>query len=215
MAAMCVQYKFFDEPPLSALHFEQQAQARGYRAIAGIDEAGRGPLAGPVVAAAVILPASFELPGLTDSKQLSVSARERLYPLIHAQALAVGIGVARAEEIDRVNILQASLEAMALAIRSLPVAPDFLLIDGPHGLAIPIPQKAIPKGDRLSDSIAAASIVAKVTRDRLMVEYHEKYPQYNFAKHKGYGTEEHRAAIERFGICELHRKSFRGVKEYL
>ena len=195
--------------------FEKLYHGRGYHRIAGLDEVGRGPLAGPVVAAAVILPPEGIGHKLFDSKQIPSKKREVLCEAVFSEALGVGIGILGQEEIDRVNILQASLEAMALAIRSLPVAPDFLLIDGPHGLAIPIAQKAIPKGDRLSNSIAAASIVAKVTRDRLMVEYHEKYPQYNFAKHKGYGTEEHRAAIEKFGVCELHRKSFRGVKEYL
>ena len=195
--------------------FETLYHRRGYRRIAGLDEVGRGPLAGPVVAAAVILPPEGIGHELFDSKQIPSKKREALYEAIVSGASGVGIGLLGQEEIDRVNILQATLEAMALAVRNLPVTPDFLLIDGPHGLAIPIPQKPIPKGDRLSDSIAAASIVAKVTRDRLMLEYHEKYPQYNFAKHKGYGTEEHRAAIERFGVCELHRKSFRGVKEYL
>jgi ribonuclease HII len=168
-----------------------------------------------VVAAAVILPPEGIGHRLFDSKQIPSKKREFLCEAVFSEALGVGIGILGQEEIDRVNILQASLEAMVLAVGNLPMSPDFLLIDGPHGLAISIPQKAIPKGDRLSNSIAAASIVAKVTRDRLMVEYHEKYPQYNFAKHKGYGTEEHRAAIEKFGVCELHRKSFRGVKEYL
>ena len=176
MAAMCVQYKFFDEPPLSALHFEQQAQARGYRAIAGIDEAGRGPLAGPVVAAAVILPASFELPGLTDSKQLSATARERLYPLICAQALAVGIGVARAEEIDRVNILQATLRSMQRAVGRLVIPADFLLIDGNVPLPVPLPQQTLVKGDSRSLSIAAASVVAKVVRDRIMCSLDQLHP---------------------------------------
>jgi ribonuclease HII len=195
--------------------FEKLYHRRGYGRIAGLDEVGRGPLAGPVVAAAVILPPEGIGHTLFDSKQIPAKKREALYEAVFSKALGVGIGILGQEEIDRINILQASLEAMALAVRSLPVTPDFLLIDGPHGLAIPIPQKTIPKGDRLSDSIAAASIIAKVTRDRLMIEYDGKYPQYNFAKHKGYGTEEHRAAIEKFGICELHRKSFRGVREYL
>ncbi len=194
--------------------FEKLYHRRGYRRIAGLDEVGRGPLAGPVVAAAVILPPGGIGQELFDSKQIPSKKREALYEAIFSGA-SVGIGLLGQEEIDRINILQASLQVMALAVRNLPVAPDFLLIDGPHGLAVPIPQKLIPKGDRLSNSIAAASIVAKVTRDRLMMEYHEKYPQYNFAKHKGYGTEEHRAAIERFGVCELHRKTFRGVKEYV
>ncbi len=119
------------------------------------------------------------------------------------------------EEIDRINILQATLKAMALAIQNLPIFPDFILIDGSQGITFPVPQKTIRKGDQLCNSIAAASIVAKVTRDRMMLECHRQYPQYNFARHKGYGTEEHRKAIEKFGACNLHRKTFRGVKEYL
>ena len=214
MAAMCVQYKFFDEPPLSALHFEQQAQARGYRAIAGIDEAGRGPLAGPVVAAAVILPASFELPGLTDSKQLSATARVRLYPLIRAQALAVGIGVARAEEIDRVNILQATLRSMQRAVGRLAVPADFLLIDGNVPLPVPLPQQTLVKGDSRSLSIAAASVVAKVVRDRIMTTYERLFPGYGFAGHKGYGSDAHRRAIAYLGPSPCHRRTFGGVREH-
>ena len=214
MAAMCVQYKFFDEPPLSALHFEQQAQARGYRAIAGIDEAGRGPLAGPVVAAAVILPASFELPGLTDSKQLSAAARERLYPLILAQALAVGIGVACAEEIDRVNILQATLRSMQRAVERLAVPADFLLIDGNVPVPLPLPQQTLVKGDSRSLSIAAASVVAKVVRDRIMTTYDRLFPGYDFASHKGYGSDAHRRAIAHLGPSPCHRRTFGGVREH-
>src|SRR5512139_1554771 len=178
MTAMGVQNKFFDEPFLSTLHFEQQAQARGYRTIAGIDEAGRGPLAGPVVAAAVILPEHFELPGLTDSKQLTASARERLYPLIRAQALAVGLGVARAEEIDRVNILQATLRSMQRAVGRLAVPADFLLIDGNVPVPLPLPQQTLVKGDSRSLSIAAASVVAKVVRDRIMCGLDRIHPGY-------------------------------------
>jgi len=214
MAAMPVQYKFFDEPSLSTLHFEQQAQARGYRAIAGIDEAGRGPLAGPVVAAAVILPASFELPGLTDSKQLSATARERLYPLICAQALAVGIGVARAEEIDRVNILQATLRSMQRAVGRLVIPADFLLIDGNVPLPVPLPQQTLVKGDSRSLSIAAASVVAKVVRDRIMTSYDRLFPGYGFAGHKGYGSDAHRRAIAHLGPSPCHRRTFGGVREH-
>ena len=131
------------------------------------------------------------------------------------KAQGVGIGIVGQEEIDRLNILEAALRAMALAIGNLPIPPDFVLIDGPHGLKVSIPQKPIRKGDQLCNSIAAASIVAKVTRDRMMLECHQKFPQYNFARHKGYGTKEHQRAIIKFGVCELHRKTFRGVKEYL
>ncbi len=196
-------------------YFEKMYYGQGYQRIAGVDEVGRGPLAGPVVAAAVILPKDGIGEELFDSKQISSKKREVLYKTILAEAQGVGIGIIGQEEIDHLNILQATLKAMALAIGELPIHPDFILIDGPQGIAVPIPQKPIRKGDQLSNSIAAASIVAKVTRDRMMLECHQKYPQYNFAKHKGYGTKEHRRAIEKFGVCELHRKTFRGVKEYL
>jgi ribonuclease HII len=196
-------------------YFETLCSRRGYRRIAGVDEVGRGPLAGPVVAAAVILPDAGISERLFDSKAITHKKREDLYRTIFSEAVGVGVGVIGQDEIDLLNILQASLKAMVLAVRDLPISPDFILIDGPQGLGLPVPQKPIKKGDRLSNSIAAASIVAKVTRDRMMVGYHEKYPQYHFDKHKGYGTEEHRRAIEKYGVCELHRKTFRGVKEYL
>jgi ribonuclease HII len=196
-------------------YFERMYYGQGYQRIAGLDEVGRGPLAGPVVAAAVILPKDGIEEELFDSKRISSEKREDLYEIILSKSLAVGIGSVGQEEIDLLNILQATLKAMVLAIGTLAIRPDFLLIDGLQGLRLSIPQKPIRKGDQLSNSIAAASIVAKVTRDRMMLEYHQRYPQYNFAKHKGYGTKEHRKAIERFGICELHRKTFRGVKEYL
>jgi len=196
-------------------YFERMYYGQGYQRIAGVDEVGRGPLAGPVVAAAVILPKDGIEEELFDSKKISSKKREYLYEKILSETHGVGIGIVGQEEIDRLNIFQATLKAMALAIENLLIPPDFVLIDGPHGLKVPIPQKPIRKGDRLSNSIAAASIVAKVTRDRMMLEYHQRYPQYNFAKHKGYGTKEHRRAIEKFGLCELHRKTFRGVKEYL
>jgi ribonuclease HII len=196
-------------------YFEKMYYGQGYQRIAGVDEVGRGPLAGPVVAAAVILPKDGIGEELFDSKKISSNKREELYELILSKALGVGIGTIRQEEIDLLNILQATLKAMSLAVKNLPTPPDFILIDGLQGLTLPIPQKPIRKGDQLSNSIAAASIVAKVTRDRMMLECHQRFPQYNFAKHKGYGTKEHRRAIEKFGICELHRKTFRGVKEYL
>ncbi|MGO8990796.1 MAG: ribonuclease HII [bacterium] len=202
-------------PPQPMDYFEKMYYRRGYQKIAGVDEVGRGPLAGPVVAAAVILPKDGIGPQLFDSKQISSKKREELYSSILNEALGVGVGVVGQGEIDRVNILQATLKAMALAIGNLSPPPDFILIDGLQGITFPIPQKPIRKGDQLSNSIAAASIVAKVTRDRMMLECHQKYPQYNFARHKGYGTKEHRSAIEKFGVCELHRKTFRGVKEYL
>jgi ribonuclease HII len=196
-------------------YFERMCSKQGYQRIAGVDEAGRGPLAGPVIAAAVILPGAGIGQRLFDSKRITQKKREDLYKTILSEAIGVGMGVIGQDEIDLLNILQATLKAMSLAIGSLPISPDFILIDGPHGLSLPIPQRPIKKGDQLSNSIAAASIVAKVTRDRIMLEYHEKYPQYHFDKHKGYGTEEHQRAIEKYGVCDLHRKTFRGVKEYL
>ena len=205
----------FPLPPQPMDYFERMYSLQGYKRIAGVDEVGRGPLAGPVVAAAVILPEEGIEERLFDSKMISSKKREDLFGPILSKALGVGIGTIGQEEIDLLNIHQATLKAMVLAVQDLPMAPDFILIDCPQNLRLPVSQKPIPKGDQLSNSIAAASIVAKVTRDRMMLEWHQKYPQYNFARHKGYGTKEHRKAIEKFGVCELHRKTFRGVKEYL
>jgi len=190
---------------------ERDAYRRGFRFICGIDEAGRGPLAGPVVAAAVVLPRSARLPGVTDSKKLSAEQREKFFDKIRSCALAIGIGVVDNVEIDRINILQATFQAMTSAVGHLPSGPDFLLIDGPYRLPLPIDQKGIPHGDRLSISIAAASIVAKVHRDRLMCEFHEEFPQYGFDSHKGYATARHCEAIRRYGPCSLHRVTFNGV----
>jgi ribonuclease HII len=195
--------------------FEEKAFQKGFSKIAGIDEAGRGPLAGPVVSAAVILPNSFQVPGVFDSKKLTPKRRSYLYEKIYETAVSIGIGIVDPPEIDRINILQASLTAMAAAVENLAPRPDCLLIDGTFSIFSSLPQKAIPKGDALSISIAAASIVAKVTRDRLMERYHEDYPQFGFSKHKGYPTKAHKEAIQRFGCCPIHRKSFKGVKEYL
>ena len=179
--------------------------------VSGIDEVGRGPLAGPVVAAAVILPHDVELPGVKDSKQLTVAQREACCEDILACAVSVGIGCVEPAEIDRVNILQATFKAMLQAVEKLTVQPDFLLIDGPYTLPFPIPQKGIPQGDQRSLTIAAASIVAKVHRDRLMCEYHALYPAYDFARNKGYGTARHLEALQCHGPCPLHRLSFRRV----
>jgi ribonuclease HII len=189
--------------------FERTAYQRGYRLIAGIDEAGRGPLAGPVVAAAVILPHEYHNPEINDSKKLSRKKREKLYDTIREEALSVGLGVVEAAVIDEVNILKATLMAMKEAFTELSPAPDLLLIDGIHSLPLALPQKTIIKGDSRSISIAAASIIAKVSRDRIMEIYHRQFSQYNFLKNKGYGTEEHRAAIRKFGPCKIHRRSFR------
>jgi len=195
--------------------FEKEATENGYKDIAGIDEAGRGPLAGPVVSAAVILPPTFTISGVIDSKKLSVKQRAQLYDKIYAHAVAIGIGIVDPVEIDRINILQASLLAMAIAVDNLNPQPDCLLIDGTFRISSQLPQKPIAKGDSLSVSIAAASIIAKVTRDRLMESYHLYYPNFDFAQHKGYPTKAHREAIRKFGCSPIHRRSFKGVKEYL
>jgi ribonuclease HII len=195
--------------------YEYRTARSGYQCIAGIDEAGRGPLAGPVVAAAVVLPADFADPHVIDSKKLTPARRDRAYGTIYGRALTVGIGIVDAGEIDRINILQASLQAMAIAVRNLSPQPDYLLVDGTFPVPVSLPQSPIPKGDALSISIAAASIIAKVTRDRLMDTYHLYYPHFGFARHKGYPTQGHRKAIRAFGCSPIHRRTFRGVREHL
>ncbi len=207
--------ELFNSIDVSTRYFEELATKRGFECVAGIDEAGRGPLAGPVVAAAVILSDSFDLPGLTDSKKLTEKQRNRFYPQIRQQATAVGIGVASVLEIDKINILQATLLAMQRAISRLSQVPDHLLIDGITPLPLQISQQTIIKGDSRSLSIAAASVIAKVVRDRIMYSFSKQLPVYGFAKHKGYGTRQHRQAIAQFGPSGLHRKTFSGVKEYL
>lgn len=178
------------------------------RVICGVDEAGRGPLAGPVCAAAVILPANLEIPGLTDSKKLTDKKRRELYPVIKERAIAYGIGFASEQEIDEINILQATFLAMQRAIVQLAVKPDLALIDGNRQKDFGVPAKTVVKGDSLSASIAAASILAKVTRDDLMLEQAEMYPQYKFDIHKGYGTKAHYEALREFGPCPIHRMTF-------
>ncbi len=195
--------------------FEKKVAEKGFFRIAGIDEAGRGPLAGPVVSAAVLLPTSFPVSGVADSKKLTPRKRDYLYQEIYAYAVSVGIGIVDSNEIDRTNILRAALLSMAIAVENLNPQPDCLLIDGIFRISSNLPQELIPKGDDRSISIAAASIVAKVTRDRLMERYHQDYPQFGFSSHKGYPTQAHKAAIQKFGYCPIHRKSFKGVKEYL
>ena len=195
--------------------YEMDACEKGYAKIAGIDEAGRGPIAGPVVSAAVILPPSSLIEGVTDSKKLSPKMRNLLYDKIYEHAVSIGIGIVDPPEIIRLNILYASLLSMKMSVQNLMPQPDFLLIDGIFQIPYALPQKAIPKGDCLSISIAAASIIAKVTRDRLMEKYHYEYPEYGFDKHKGYPTREHKEAVRRFGCCPIHRKSFKGVRETL
>lgn len=191
--------------------FEKRARRQGFQCVAGIDEVGRGPLAGPVVAAAVVLPSDVDLPEVKDSKELTPAKREKCCKEILSCARDVSIGCVEAPDIDRLNILQAAFRAMVLAVQGLKISPDFLLIDGPYSLPLPISQKGIPKGDQLSLSIAAASIVAKVHRDRLMEDYHSRYPVYGFKSNKGYGTRAHLEALRRHGPCPLHRRSFRGV----
>jgi len=195
--------------------FERNAHTRGVRYVAGIDEAGRGPLAGPVLAAAVVLPSYFPVPDVADSKTLTPKKRNRLYDEIYRHAVSVGIGMVDAAEIDRINILQAALLAMVFSVDNLSPRPGCLLIDGNKPIPSELPQQVIPKGDSRSISIAAASIIAKVTRDRLMAIYDEEYPQFGFGRHKGYPTKDHKAAIQKYGWCPIHRKSFRGVREFV
>jgi len=191
--------------------FEEAAHAQGYRRVAGLDEVGRGTLAGPVVAAVVLFERGTVITGLRDSKQLSPKRRDSLYPIILKEAVDVAVGMVEAEVIDQINILQATRLAMQDAIKQLKFQPDYLLLDAITLPLIPIPQRPIIKGDELSVSIAAASVVAKVTRDRMMSRYHEEYPEYNFLAHKGYGTVEHRKQIQEHGPCQIHRMTFRGV----
>lgn len=187
---------------------EDSFYAEGINVICGVDEAGRGPLAGPVCAAAVILPAHLELPGLTDSKKLSDKKRRELFPVIKEQAIAYGIGLASEKEIDAFNILQATFLAMQRAINQLGVKPDLALIDGNREKDFGIPVKTVVKGDSLSANIAAASVLAKVTRDDIMLELADTYPQYGFEIHKGYGTKAHYAALREHDASPVHRMTF-------
>ncbi|MCK8827119.1 ribonuclease HII [Natroniella acetigena] len=191
---------------------EDRLRQQGYNLIAGIDEAGRGPLAGPVVAAAVILPEDTLILGVDDSKKLSEKKREELFTLIQEQALGIGVGIIDSQTIDQINILQATYQAMREAIADLERVPDYLLIDAEHLPDTDLAQAAITEGDSNSVSIAAASIIAKVTRDRLLVEYDQQFPEYNLAQHKGYGTQEHIQALEQYGPTSIHRTSFKIVK---
>ena len=187
---------------------ENGVYGEGFEIICGVDEAGRGPLAGPVCAAAVILPKGLEIPGLTDSKKLTDKKRRELFPVIKEQAIAYGIGLASHEEIDEINILQATYLAMERALAQLTVKPDIALIDGNRAKDFGLPVRTVVRGDSLSMNIAAASILAKVTRDDLMLELAEKYPQYGFEVHKGYGTKAHYEALRAHGASEIHRKTF-------
>ena len=188
--------------------YENNCFAQGYSMVCGVDEAGRGPLAGPVCAAAVILPPNLEIPGLNDSKKLSDKKRRELYPVIQEKALAYGIAFADQSEIDSINILQATYLAMERAMAQLSVKPDIALIDGNRAKDFGLPVQTVVHGDSLSASIAAASVLAKVTRDDLMLEMAQKYPGYGFEIHKGYGTKAHYAALEELGPCPIHRMTF-------
>lgn len=193
--------------------YERQVWAMGYRLVAGLDEAGRGPLAGPVVAAAVILPGEVSLPGLDEAKRLPPKRREELYERIRQVAVGIGIGMVDPDGIDESSVLLATYKAMAKAVQNLPVKPDYLLIDSLHLPGVSQPQAPVVGGEAASASIAAAAVVAKVTRDRYMIEMDKLYPQYGFAHHKGYGTAAHRAALAKYGPCPIHRKfnSHRGA----
>lgn len=196
------------QPVLLTMEKEAEIRAKGFTAVCGIDEAGRGPLAGPVVAAAVILPEGIELPGVNDSKKIIEKKREGLFDFVKEHALAYGIGQASEQEIDEINILQATFLAMRRAVEALQLPADFALVDGNRIQGLNIPAETVIGGDGKVLSIAAASILAKVTRDRYMREMAQTYPEYGFEKHKGYGTKAHYAAIEQYGICPLHRKTF-------
>ncbi|ADL13166.1 ribonuclease HII [Acetohalobium arabaticum] len=193
--------------------FEDDLANRGYQLIGGVDEAGRGPLAGPVAAAVVILPEDIWMPGLNDSKQLSEAKREEFFAKLQEEAVDIGVGLVDSDRIDEVNIRNANYQAMREAISNLEQTPDYLLVDGEEIPEIGIEQRRLVDGDQRSVSIAAASIIAKVTRDRMLVEYDQEYPEYNFVQHKGYGTADHIAALEEHGPCPIHRYSFSKVRE--
>ena len=190
------------------LEFEHELYNRGIEYVAGVDEAGRGPLCGPVVAAAVILPKNEKIPGVNDSKKLSEKKREELFEIIKEKAVAYSVGIVDEKVIDEINILEATRLAMKKAVEGLSVTPEHVLVDAEKHVPISIPYTPIVKGDAKSESIAAASIIAKVTRDHMIEELDKKYPEYNFAKNKGYGTREHIQAIKEYGLCEIHRKTF-------
>ncbi len=192
-------------------YHESLVRKNGFKLIAGVDEAGRGPLAGPVVAAAVIMAEGVFLPGIKDSKKMTQKARENAFAMINENALAVSIGVVSHKSIDRLNILRASLAAMKQAVLSLDPTPEYILVDGIHKIPVSIPQKCLKKGDQICKSISAASIVAKVYRDRIMCSYHIEFPDYGFIHHKGYGTARHRAILRKYGPSPIHRLTFRGV----
>lgn len=204
-----------EAPGADTFALERSLMRQGYATVAGTDEAGRGPLAGPVVAACVILPSDCNHQQFRDSKKLSPQVREELCATLFEIGALVGVGLCSPTEIDRINILQASLLAMKRAVEDLPAVPDFLLVDGKFPVPLPMPQQALVKGDSRSASISAASIVAKVRRDAMMELHHAEYPQYDFLRHKGYPTAEHRRLIRKHGPCPIHRRSFKPVRECL
>lgn len=197
------------------LKYERDLYKKGITLIAGVDEAGRGPLVGPVVAAAVILPKNYHLEGLNDSKQLSEKKREEYYICLQKDAIAIGVGIVSAKEIDEINILEASRKAMYIAINNLGIKPDYILSDAMALPDIAIPHYPIIHGDALSLSIAAASVIAKVTRDHIMIQMDKDHPEYNLKKHKGYPTKEHLDLIKKYGIFEEYRKSYKPVKNII
>lgn len=207
-------FLFPPQPGGDTFFHERRLHEHGLLRVAGVDEAGRGPLAGPVTAACVILPPDSDHSRWKDSKKLTPRRRERLYEELRSSDALIGIGIASAEEIDQLNIHRASLLAMRRAVETCGAHPDYLLVDGLFKVPVNLPQLALIKGESKSASIAAASIIAKVLRDRLMAEYHEQYPQYNFLQHKGYPTKAHRAAIAEHGPSPIHRRSFHGVREF-
>ena len=198
-------------PPSAPYRYEGQAWRSGLERVAGVDEAGRGPLAGPVVAAAVVVTPQHRIRGVCDSKLLTPERREELFVTIHDRALAVGVAIVDHETIDRINILQATRRAMLDALRLLPIAPDLVITDFVALPEVPCPQKNLVDGDARCASVAAASIIAKVTRDRIMRELDAQFPEYGFAQHKGYATPDHLAALDRHGPCPVHRRTFSGV----
>lgn len=216
----CASSSLFSSPESAGdtFYFERNLTSQGFVTVAGVDEAGRGPLAGPVVAGCVILPLDCDYLCYKDSKKLTPARRDSLFDRIHDSDAAIGVGIASPEEIDRLNILQASLLAMKRAVEECAKRssqqPGFLLVDGTFSIPMDIPQQPLVKGESKSASIAAASIIAKVTRDRLMAGFHQQYPQYNLLQHKGYPTKAHRQAIAEHGPTPIHRKSFKGVREF-
>jgi ribonuclease HII len=207
--------KLWPDPEPDTYSLERCLRQKGYQWVGGLDEVGRGPLAGPVVAACVILEENCDYSGFVDSKIINSENRSRLYKELQNNGAKIGVGIVSETDIDRLNILQASLLAMKKAVLTMSFQPDFLLVDGNQPIPMTIPQQTLVKGESKSASIAAASIVAKVVRDELMEQYHLQYPEYNFQQNRGYPTLEHRQAIQTHGPCAIHRQSFKCVKEFI